>query len=236
MTSKTGAREEDDEGTSRRSSSSSSRGRTAAEVRKLKADVRVQMELGLDDDQIATELKIRITDVRYIRELLFKDELETASAGSPAEVYVRYKLRGDGMIRDLDTIILKAKKDGKGPSLNAGVAAVKVKHGILGDVLEKGQSLGVIHKEPERAVTVNGVAISDMREPELREHLETVRSDLRALLDSYVGGAAADYTEVDDEDLYPAATTRRAIRPARTPVRPAMLLAEEGEEEDGAEE
>lgn len=192
----------------------SKKGRSATEVRRLKAELRAGMALGESEVQLMDRLSVGAGDLRWLKSQLMQDELAEVINDSPAEVWLKYRMRMDGIIGDLDAVIEKGKSGKVGGSLNAAVGAIKAKAQIVDKVLERGQDLGVIHREPEKSVTIGGVAVTDLREGELEELVVEKREALALLLERY---AVTDYAAEDDEDPYeteglPAPTPRRPRR------------------------
>lgn len=181
------------------------RGRKPSEVRALKARLRTLLALGKTEVEIMDELEVPAHDLRWLRGQLVSDELAEVVNSSPAEVWVGYRIRMEGVIADLDHIIRKSRSSTSGGVLNAAVGATKAKAQVIDNIIDRGQELGVIHREPEKVVTVNGVAISDLREGELEELVREKKKSLEDLLEKY---AISDYLEEDDGDLYPAPSSK----------------------------
>lgn len=146
--------------------------------------------------------------IRKWRGELFSDIAGDVATATPAEVWVSYKIRQEGVISDLDRIIKASRGTKSGGVLNAAVGAAKAKAQLIDGIIEKGQELGIIHKEPEKAVTINGVEIHSAEMVELEGMLEEKRRVLNELVSKH---GVSNYSEEDDGDLYaddPLAPTR----------------------------
>lgn len=175
------------------------RGRKASDVRKLKARLRALLALGKSEIECMDDLDVPAHDLRWLRDQLMKDELAEVANDSASEVWAKYRLRQEGVITDLDRIIRGARGSTNGGVMNAAVGAAKAKAQLIDNILDRGQNLGVIHREPEKTISVNGVAITDLRDGELEELVMSKKKTLTELMERY---AVSDYSTEHDGELY----------------------------------
>lgn len=191
--------------------------RSAAEERDLKARILSHLADGKTIAAIAEEEDVQERVVRQLRDAIFEDVLEDEVGSSPAEVWVAYRLRQESVIASLDGILEVAKGSKSGNVMAAAVSAAKAKAQLLDAILEKGQSLGVLHKEPAKTMTVNGVPIEEVKDGELERLLEDRRKHFEEMITRF---GVENYADEDDGDLYAhSAASREKAKPEGRPLR-----------------
>jgi len=179
--------------------------RNKTDQRKIKAEIRARLANGLTDEEIIEEIGLAPNIyVGYKRQVL-QDELSEAVCDTAGETWARYSLLMSGCLRDLNVVIRQGHQvfDEKGDtrSMNAVVGAIKAKAQILDGVIDRGQNLGVIHKEPDRSISIGGIAVSHGDSDRIEALIEERKKLLGELMSTY---QSSPYTEtsITVEDIY----------------------------------
>lgn len=176
--------------------------RHADEKRRLLASVRSLLANGATEYEQLDALEddsVGVVELRGMRASIIQDEIESASADTPAEIFVRFRLRMNACISDLDKVIASATRQSSAIALNAAVGAIKAKASILGSVLDRGQTLGVIHKAPKTNVTIAGVLIADASVSDLKRLVATRTAHLESIA---ARSTMTDYLAEPPGELY----------------------------------
>jgi len=168
-----------------------------AEIRRQLADVRALIGSGATDYEILADLNITLQTLSKLKQRMFSDELDQVQNETAAENWVRYHLRMEQNIADLNSVIVDAKAIEQASALTARVGAIKAKAELIDRVFEKGQQLGVI---PTVAPDVGSDYPTEI--PSLRS-LVAEKTALMAEMAKQYG--VRDYStlpEIPEEDLY----------------------------------
>ena len=192
---------------------------SAKEARRLRARVRSILAEGGSEYDICEDLDVTPSRARALVSEVLADEIGAQLSDTPGDTFARYKILADGMLEDLDDVILNGKSGKDRLGLNAVVAAVKAKHSISTDVLKLGQKLGIVAESPEPDKKINGVSTKNMKTSELREKVDKKRDKLLKDIREAGGG---DYLSQDDGDLYadPEPDTKKDKPPVKNTSQP----------------
>ena len=177
--------------------------RSADDKRQVTAKVRALLAAGVSEFEQLEALKddgVTVRELRGLRAEILSDEVEELHSATAEETFLRYKLRMNKCARELDDIVERARVARTSPGiLSAAVAAVKAKSQIVDQILDRGQSLGVIHKAPKTSVKIGGIVVADASTPELRRLVSQRVAALEALAERT---ALRNYLEEPDEAIY----------------------------------
>lgn len=167
------------------------------EQRELKAELRVLLGQGVPDQELADDLGVSQRQLRQLLGELLNDEVTAVAGDTAGQAFVRYKIRMDGSVLDLDDVIKRGKEDPK--SFAAVVAAVKVKTAILDAIDAKGQKLGLIPSAPVPGEELDGVPIDQLTSEDLADQK---RDKIRVLAEYMGGDSGGNYADEEDESIY----------------------------------
>ena len=170
---------------------------TAAERRELKAQLRGLLADGKSEQACCEELDIGPRMLRTLLGELLASELEGISSETPAQAWVRYRLRMESCLEDLDHVIEKGRENIR--ALNAVVSAVKAKASLIDAVEKRGQQLGVLPTGPAREDEFDGVPTSEVKTSELRR---VAAERLAALQELARQAGGKDYADEPDTPIY----------------------------------
>lgn len=173
--------------------------KSAKEARRQRARVRSILAEGGSEYDICEECDVTPSRARALVKEVLGDETSSLLSDSPADTFARYSIIADGLLEDLDEVILAGKGGKDKLGLNAVVAAVRAKHIIATDVLKLGQKLGVVPVEPERDKQIGGVSTRAMQTEALRSHVAKSR---QKLLSDIEAAGGRKYVDEPDGDLY----------------------------------
>jgi hypothetical protein len=168
-----------------------------AEVRRQIADLRSLMGQGKTDHEILEEMSITLQTLSKLKQRLFSDELDIVQNETAAENWVRYHLRMEANLRDLDAVISDAKAYDQAAALTARVGAVKAKADLIDRVFVKGQELGVIPTVAKAADTDYPSEI-----PSLKSLVDEKTQLLGEMAKQYGVFDYADLPEIPEEAMY----------------------------------
>lgn len=165
---------------------------TAGELRLKVADLRSRLQTGLSDLQCAEEMTLCETDYNALkREMYAADKLEM-SAKNSEEVFIDYRMRQEGCIKDLETMV-KTFKETK--QYNAMVGAVRAKSDIIDKIVARGQEFGVLEKVPEKKLVVAGVLVAGLSNDELRATVAKESMGMSEMFKKYSDGGILSLPE-----------------------------------------
>jgi hypothetical protein len=162
------------------------------EFRGLCAKLRGLIAEGKEQDEIATELGVSMTEFGDLMRKFNDTEADLLRGRTTEEVYVNYTLRQSQNIKDLTDLIATVKLDGKGR--NSVVGAVRARADILDKIIAKGQEFGFIEKKPETKL-IAGVIVGQLTTPELRKAVVRELGHLDKIMAQF--GDAPNILDVD---------------------------------------
>jgi len=182
-----------------------SKRRNKTDQRKVKAEIRARLSNGMTDAEIMEEVGLTPAVYSTYKQQVLSDGLNEATCSSAGETWARYSLLMMGCVRDLDNIILQGNEAyadrGDTKPMTAVVGAIKAKAQILDGIIDRGQNLGVVHKEPDRSISVAGISVSSA-DP---QRIETLVNERKKLLEDLMGSYGhTDYSGhvLEHEEIY----------------------------------
>lgn len=186
---------------------------TPGALRLLLATLRAHLYTETEDVKIAELMDLETADYNALKAEMYAQDKAHISGQTAEDVFIDYRIRQEGVIRDLDTV---AKND-KTPAA-AVVGALRAKSDIIDKVILRGQEFGLIDKVPEKKMVVAGVLVASLPMNDLRSMILKQTKGLESLLKKYGDGDMAE--EIDVTPALPAART--ASLPAKGAARPTI--------------
>jgi hypothetical protein len=173
-------------------------GRSAEETRRLKTTLRALLAGGASEQECLDTLQVTPVLLRRLRQELIAAELSGIQGEPLSTQYIRFKLRMDECIEDLNDIIEDGKKQPE--TYSSVVTATKAKATLLEKVFDKGQEFGIITlKVVEAETTFEGVALSKIAVEDLEDRATEGAASLKQLHDKF---GTVDYVDEEEEELY----------------------------------
>jgi hypothetical protein len=169
-------------------------GLSATEVRALLYELKLRLMAGDDHETIRSLLGVTVGRYNELKRELYRQEQAEISGKTTEDVFLEYKWAQEARLRELDDAIKVIPEN----QPNALVGAIKAKSDIIDKILKTGQDLGVINKEPERKVVIQGHVIAQLNNNDLRKLIVQETNSLAGLLDKY-GDADMDDNPIDAE-------------------------------------
>jgi len=169
---------------------------SAAELRAVLYEMKLRLSDGSTDEEVMTLLGIStVGKYNELKRELYRQESADVRQKSTEDVFLEYKWAQEKCMRDLDDAMKGIPEN----QPNALVGAIKAKSDIIDKILKTGQDIGVINKEPERKVVIQGHVIAQMSNNELRKLIAQETSSLADALAKY-GDVDMDGNAIDDGD------------------------------------
>lgn len=178
--------------------------RSADEKRQVLRQLRALLASGASEFEQLDALQLMHVSKRELRGLrneILSSEVEELRSATVEETFLRYKFQMQGCIRDLDVIFKKADSVAS-PSpgiLSAAVAAIKARSQIIEQMIDRGQSLDLIHKAPKRTMVIGGVVIADASLKEVKKLVGVKIAQFENLAQQTM---LTSYVDEPDEPLY----------------------------------
>ena len=183
----------------------SSKRRNKTDQRKVKAEIRARLSNGMTDAEIMEEVGLIPAVYTTYKQQVLSEELSEATCSSAGETWARYSLLMASCIKDLDAVIAQGneayneRQDTK--PMTAVVGAIKAKASIIDAVINRGQNLGVIHKEPDRSVSIAGINVTSTDPQRIEALVEERKRMLAELMGTYGSGNYTD-KQLTREQIY----------------------------------
>ena len=143
----------------------------------IRGEVRRLLGEGKTDDEIKLELGLADNELLNHRTTVVEEE-RNKTGRPPVEVFVEYQLRQLKHIDDLEEVRAKAQESGQ---LGHAVSATKAKAELLDKIIQRGQELGVYHREGQKLTIKGAMGLVHMSPRQLAEHLDHSFQRLQAL-------------------------------------------------------
>jgi hypothetical protein len=206
---------------------------------RLRREVKRLLSEGASEDEIKVELGLAGGEWATFKRAVFDEE--ATNARRPAiEVFVEYQLRQLKHISELEDARQRAlKKD----QPQHAVSAVKAKAELFDRIIQKGQELGVYHREGQKLTIRGAMGLVHLSPKQLAEQLDRSFIKLQSLSEEL--GRPLELDPLSQMMQGKAATPLRLVEPARgvepeepddVPQEPTEPDAPEGEPEPGTPE
>jgi len=147
------------------------------------------------------EWNVGTTELRRLREEVLSEHIQSLRAETPEQAFVRHALRQEKHVDQLDEVVEACFSVEKvnGSLMGAAVSAIKAKASILDRLMERGQTLGVVHKAPSTSYKIGGMVVAHASINDLRKLVADKMRSLEALARQQ---APVDYLAEPDGQLY----------------------------------
>lgn len=167
---------------------------SAAELRSLLYELKLRLMEGSTDEEVMTLLGIStVAKYNELKRELYRQESAELTNKTVEDVFLEYKWAQEKCMKDLDD----AMRDIPENQPNALIGAIKAKSDIIDKILKTGQDIGVINKEPEKKVVIQGHVIAQLSNAELRQMIAQETNALAGALAKY-GDVDMDGNSIDD--------------------------------------
>jgi len=181
---------------------------TKSELRATFAKMRVHMEEGYEEEEIAGFLGFDWSDWEELKRQFYQHEASVLQDKTTEQVYVDYILHKGRDIHDL-TQVMRTFDKTKQPS--AIVAAIKARSDIYDKIIVRGQEFGFIEKKPETKL-VAGVLVAQLTDKDLRSAITGQLSQLDSLMAQF--GDGSNIIDVEAGPTHLPTPKRKALPPA----------------------
>jgi len=134
---------------------------------------------GKDEEEIKAELGLNDRDWTSYRNMVV-DQEKVDAGRPPIEVFVEYQLRQLEHVEQLEKARAKAMDTGHPQH---AVSAIKVKAELLDKIIQRGQDLGIYHREGQKVTVGGAMGLVHMSPKQLVEQLDKSVVRLKALAD-----------------------------------------------------
>lgn len=155
---------------------------TKAELKEAVTTIYAKLTEGKEDKEILEEMGLSAEDFDGLKRQMFDmkaDELR----GKPVEhVYVEYMVNQIQNVKDLTTMVKDFKSS---KQYNAMVGAIRARADIYDKLIDRGQSLGVIKREPTVTKVIGGILVGELTNVQLKEMITKELGELNRLMRRY---------------------------------------------------
>jgi len=137
---------------------------------------------GKSDKEVQEEMGLSASEYNELKAAMFDQESENLRRRPVEHVYVDYMMKQAENVRDLSAMIAEFKRS---KQYSAMVGAVRARSEIYDKLIDRGQSFGLIHRQPERKEVVNGVIVTELSNKELRSMITSELAVLEKLMSKY---------------------------------------------------
>lgn len=150
----------------------------------LAGDIYEQMIDGSTEEEIMKDLGITADDFAVAKNVLLETKGEQEERLSPRARFARYLIEQERNIVDLNDLVNNLNSKSQ---YSAIIGAIRMRAEIADKVISTGQTLGIITKEPDKKLLLNGLALADMKEKDLRQGVLEAIGGLSKMITMYQG-------------------------------------------------
>jgi hypothetical protein len=148
---------------------------TKSELRIAVNTLRVFLCSGKDDEEARVEMGLSVADFASLKRRLFSEEVAKLQRMSVEEWFVDYIVKQSANVKALSDMLVDWK-DSKQQS--AMVGAVRARSEIYDKIIERGQSFGLIARQPEEKRIIAGIAVANLTNDQLQRRILGTISEL----------------------------------------------------------
>lgn len=138
---------------------------TKEQLSEVITTIYARMSEGKLDDEIMGEVGLDIEHYKKLKAAMFDAKADEVRAKPTEHVYVQYMIDQAQNVKALTGMIDEFKNS---KQYNAMVGAVKARSDIYNMLIEKGQAFGLIHREPDKKLSLSGHIVADMSNRQLK--------------------------------------------------------------------
>lgn len=155
---------------------------TKSELKEAVATVYTKLLEAKDDKTIMDEMGISAEDYDNLKRAMFDIKADELRQKPVEHVYVEYMINQIQNVKDLTTMVTDFKSS---KQYNAMVGAVRARADIYDKLIDRGQSLGVIKREPTVTKVIGGIIIGELTNVQLKEMITKELGELNKLMKRY---------------------------------------------------
>lgn len=163
----------------------------------LAAEIYSMMMEGDSDGEIIESLDISPQEYSIAKKFLLENKGNEEHGMSSKERFAKYVIDQQRNVVALDELIINLNSK---TQYNALVGAIRLRSDIADRVITTGQTLGVISKEPEKKMVMNGVVVADVSDKDLKKELVKSIVSFGKMMKRYGGGK--DILEIKTGELH----------------------------------
>ena len=153
-----------------------------AEIIEAASTIYGHLSDGLSDKEAMAEMGLSSEEYEQLKAAMFDIKADEIRKRPVEHVYVEYIMQQSQNIKDLTGMIDDARASRQA---NALVGAVRARAEIYDKLIERGQTFGLIKKEPDRKVIVAGHLIANLNNLELKKLISKELSELNKVMKRY---------------------------------------------------
>jgi len=143
------------------------------------------MSKGYSDMKISSEMDLETSEISQLKGILLHEVGDMDFKDNPHRAYLSYKLRQEGIIKELEMLSHRLKNEGQP---NAELGSIRARSDIIDKIMKSGQELGVIPREPKKHQILGGIAITEMTPDDLYKMLNDNSKRMTRLQSRYGSG------------------------------------------------
>lgn len=151
----------------------------------LAAAIHELMVEGNSDGDIIEELGVTAQDFAAGKKFLLQSIGDEHELMTPKERFAGYLIKSEANLSSLDDLVTNLNHK---TQYNVVLGAIRLRQEIQNQIINTGQTLGLIAKEPERKILLGGLAVTDLADKDLRKGVVNAIAGLSGLFDKYGDG------------------------------------------------
>lgn len=152
---------------------------------------------GKNDKEIIDDLDITPQEFSIAKKFLLESKGTEEQNLSSKERFASYLIAQQQNICDLNDLITNLNSK---TQYNALVGAIRLRADIQDKIIQTGQTLGIIDKEPEKKILIGGKSVSEIADKELKKGVVKAVAGLNKLMQRY--GEGTKLLEISPGNLY----------------------------------
>ena len=138
---------------------------TKEQLSEIITTIYARMAEGMLDDEIMIDTGLPVDEYKKLKAAMFDAKADEVRARPTEHVYVQYMIDQAQNVKALTGMIDEFKNS---KQYNAMVGAIKARSDIYDKLIEKGQTFGLIHQEPNKSLSLSGHIVADMTNKQLK--------------------------------------------------------------------
>lgn len=185
------------------------------EIRWAVAKLITLQGMGLEEDDIASQLGLDFDGLEKLRREMYAREEKVLYERDNAQIYIDYVHEQRQCISDLDGLLEEIKNQP-----GAAVSAIRAKSDIVDRIVQRGIELGFVEKSPEKHI-VGGLIVADLSNKDLQAKIFRELSGLDKLRKRF--GGDAQLLDVNPGELHRLPAEVGGTSGATVPLEPVKL-------------
>lgn len=190
---------------------------TRKQIAEAVSTIHGRLVSGASDSELCSEMGLAVEEYRALKSAMFDTEAEALRRRPVEHVYVDYMIKQSQNVADLTEMITQFKKS---KQYNAMVGAIRARSEIYDKLIDRGQSFGLIHKQPDRKEVVNGIVIADLSNKELKGLITSEMAGLQKMMSKYGDASIEELPSTFRPCLPPTPTSHPEAAPPQSHMPP----------------